>query len=313
MMKRNNKATRATVEKTRAIETAGKRKGKRKKKKEGETRRKLCSIWQPANLFYLLTLLTLITGFVYLSLEQTARMVQAQDVPSSRDPDQIRGDKRTQFSRLSVEKKREAYEKIARNARERGYNQAARHLEKWLAGEGGYEQVPAEWLTGQQRFQQAEKRNQQRFIDTLVKKAEQARPGESTSLNDYWDTLVSGNVRDDELKFASGNSTLTTGGLFSLVCDDGAKVTIKGVLRNRWRDTYDWEGPAGLSVSLPQVGMVSDSDALEVERKYGAKPFEMSSVYERDFTMVYDKKTKKYSVTYSNPREVNTKKYGPGY
>ncbi|HBZ30503.1 MAG TPA: hypothetical protein DEO56_07925 [Nitrosomonas nitrosa] len=169
------------------------------------------------------------------------------------------------------------YRAMIAKARSDGYDVAADNLERFLAGTGGTSILEVGWLRGFDDVIDAERTNQSRFESSLSDRAAELADGSSRSFNDHWDRRLTASVLD-ELYYASGTSTITSTGSFTL-SRSGNEVSITGSVNHRWWDPYDWH--AGLSAYIPGFGSISDSDALLLKEHRGAASFDMESTWEQ--------------------------------
>jgi hypothetical protein len=167
------------------------------------------------------------------------------------------------------------YRSIIKSARTLGFNVAADNLEHFLDGKGTKKIISDKWLKSYSEIRDAQEVNQKRFEASLLKKADALKDGQTITFSDYWDRGIYAKGLN-ELFYASGGSTLTSTGTFTL-SRKGNIVTITGTVDNKWHDPYDWH--AGLTAFVPGHGNVSDSDALLLQKYRGAKPFEMESTW----------------------------------
>ena len=167
------------------------------------------------------------------------------------------------------------YRSMITAARERGYPVAADNLEHFLAGSGSKRILEVDWLRGFSEVTNAEKTNQGRFESSLENLADGMAHGERKTLNDYWDAMLTASVFT-ELYYASGTSTITSTGSFSLERIEDI-VNISGTVEHKWHDPYDWH--AGLGAFIPGHGNVSDEDGLLMQSCRGARPFEMEALW----------------------------------
>lgn len=170
---------------------------------------------------------------------------------------------------------RSEYRKMIKNARALGVDVAADNLERFIEGSGGTKNESVEWLRGFSPITKAEGVNQKRFESTLTDLAYDLADGETKDLSEYWDRMLTGSVFS-ELFYASGTSTITSEGEFTLT-RDGNVVSISGSVTHNWHDPYDWH--AGLTAFIPGSGVVSDEDAIFLEQYGGANLFEMEAVW----------------------------------
>lgn len=166
-----------------------------------------------------------------------------------------------------------SYMDMIRSARSRGYHVAADNLQHFLTGSGAKRTISVAWLRGFSEITSAEEVNRSRFEESLHNLAISMPSGTSRNLNDYWDRSLTGGITT-ELYYASGTSTITSTGEFVLT-KNGDNVTISGTVSHHWWDPYDWH--ANLSALIPGHGVISDADALLLQRYRQASPFPMES------------------------------------
>ena len=162
---------------------------------------------------------------------------------------------------------------IQRARDEEGADVAADNLEYFLAGSGAKKIISVSWLRSFSEVLEAESRNESRFENSLIDKADGMKDGETKTFTDFWDAQLIGGITT-ELYYASGTSTINSTGEFSLT-RSGDIVTITGTVKHHWHDSYDWH--PGLSAWIPGFGSISDSDGLMMQSCRGAKPFEMEA------------------------------------
>ena len=165
------------------------------------------------------------------------------------------------------------YNAMIRDARSQGYPVAADNLQHFLTGNGSTRTLGVSWLRGFDAVTSAEQTNQNRFQNSLHDIAENMADGATRNFSDHWDKRLTGSVFT-ELYYASGTSTITSTGAFTLT-RNGDTVTISGSVNHRWWDPYDWH--ANLSAFIPGHGSISDADALLLQRYRQAMPFLMES------------------------------------
>ncbi len=165
------------------------------------------------------------------------------------------------------------YNEMIAGARKFGYNVAADNLQHFLDGSGADRTLSSTWLRDFGVITSAEDVNHKRFQKSLIKLADTMKDGETKGFVDYWDRGLYATGMN-ELFYASGGSTITSRGNFTLTCK-GKIVTISGFVNHHWHDPYDWH--AGLSAPIPGFGNVSDADALLLQQHRGARSFEMVS------------------------------------
>ena len=168
--------------------------------------------------------------------------------------------------------------KLIAAARAKGMNVAADNLQNFLNG-GGDRALSATWLRGFNGVLDAERRNQKRFERDLKKIARKMKNGETKRHQDYWDALISYGGRGfstEELFWASGDSTLSSHGDFSLTAS-ACEVKISGDVDHNWFDTYDWH--PGLSVWIPGFGNIPDAAIDKLRTQGSASNFKMKSTW----------------------------------
>ena len=170
------------------------------------------------------------------------------------------------------------YNEIVKKARAFGYNVAADNLQHFLTGAGTTKVISSAWLRNYGAIISAEETNQKRFEKSLDKLSDSMKDGDSKTFSDYWDCgLYAAGLT--ELYYASGGSTITSRGSFTLSRKDNT-VTVTGTVNHHWHDPYDWH--EGLTAFIPGYGNISDADALLLQQYRGAKPFEMESDWQQD-------------------------------
>ena len=90
--------------------------------------------------------------------------------------------------------------------------------------------------------------------------------------------------RTYELYFASGGSNIRSDGSFTISKTVAGVVSVSGNIIHNWSDPYDWH--AGLAAYIPGFGGVSDLDAICLEKRAGAKSFNMKSSWTRPYYYV---------------------------
>jgi uncharacterized membrane protein YgcG len=188
--------------------------------------------------------------------------------------------KKAEELKTKLDQIEQRYRKMIESARAKRYNVAADNLEKFLKGTGGVEKIDVTWLRGFAAVTDAERDNQERFENSLTKKAKEMKDGATESFNDYWDRMFTASTFT-ELYYASGTSTIRSTGSFKLT-RNGNVITIEGTVKHHWFDPYDWH--AGLTADIPGFGTVSDEDALLLQKHRGAKSFDMEADWEQTVT-----------------------------
>jgi hypothetical protein len=181
------------------------------------------------------------------------------------------------------------YNVMIKQAREAKYNVAADNLQHFLDGKGGLRKIPVKWLLSFPEIRNGEEKNEDRFESTINNRGEslgvialRLKDGETQSFTDHWDVLVKGDI-ETELYYASGSSTITSTGNFTLT-RSGDVVTVVGSVKHNWWDIYDWH--PGLTAYVPGMGEISDEDAILLIQNKGAKEFRM----EADWTRILEGK-----------------------
>lgn len=180
-----------------------------------------------------------------------------------------------QKPKSKARKARDKYVGMINDANEDGYHVAADNLQRWLDGTGGTKTLDSEWLKSFRAVRKAEDKNIGRFEAQLAKLARGLKDGGTKNFTDYWDASLTPNAYS-ELYYASGTSQLTSTGSFTLK-RKGDKIYISGTIHHEWNDPYNWHKGLNAGVSVPGNGFVKDSDAILVEREFGAKSFHMKS------------------------------------
>ncbi len=170
------------------------------------------------------------------------------------------------------------YRDIVQYGRDNDYNTAADLLEHFLDGSGSEYEVDSQWLLGFSVVSRAQRTNLLRFAAQALAKFRSLKDGESSTFSDYWDRSITGGIFT-ELYYASGTSTLTSTGTFT-VTNRGGRVYISGSIKHQWSDPYDWH--AGLGVILPGFGLVSDEEAQLLQYSGRAKEFNMKSSWNQN-------------------------------
>jgi len=166
---------------------------------------------------------------------------------------------------------------MIKSARDKGYNVAADNLQRFLDGSGGTKTIDVKWLRSFSAVTGAERVNQERFETSLTELAYKLKDGETRSFSDYWDRKLTASTLT-ELFYASGTSTITSSGTFSLI-RKGDTISILGAVEHHWWDPYDWH--AGLTAFIPGFGVISDEDALLLQRHRGSRGFMMETKWKQ--------------------------------
>ena len=163
--------------------------------------------------------------------------------------------------------------------RSKGWFQAVKHLEHFLAGSGNSVKVPVNWLRNFGVIKRAQVGNNTRFAKSLLKISRITDDNSPNYWADRWDYQIKTNpFFERELYYASGYSTLTSFGYFKVEVK-GKMVHINGKVIHKWHDQYDWHH--GLRVPVLSI---SDSQMLQLQRYRGAQEFLMYSNWEETIT-----------------------------
>ena len=172
------------------------------------------------------------------------------------------------------------YQDMIAASRARGANVAADNLAWFLAGTGGVRQLEVAWLRSFGVVRGAEETNEGRFEDSLNDIANEMKDGETRTLSDNWDSLLTA-WQTTELYYASGTSHIHSTGTFELR-RVGKFVTISGTVEHRWVDAWDWH--QGMVANVPGFGAISDNDGLLMQHHRGARPFDMEATWSRNLS-----------------------------
>ena len=182
------------------------------------------------------------------------------------------------------------YRELIKEARDKGYNQAAYNLEYFLNVNPGREDtisMPLNWLETFSDFVEAVNTNHDR-MEADIKGAAKEMRASTLYLGNYWDKLidVASNILNlSELFYASGNSTLHTQYHISFTKKD-CKITFQGEILHLWYDTYDWNVNA--TAYIPGKGHVSDNLGLLLEAEGLGKSYEMKTKWREIVNGTYE-------------------------
>jgi hypothetical protein len=175
------------------------------------------------------------------------------------------------------------FHQMISNARAEGYNTAADNLQYFLDGTGADRRIPESWLQRFSEMRMAENMNKHRFENTIKERALTMPSGTIATFADHWDASVTGSF-GSELYYASGTSTLTSTGAFTLT-KVGNRIDISGTMSNHWHDDYNWNANSG--AYIPGTGRVSDEEGGALQLCRNARPFAMYSDWNRTLTGHY--------------------------
>jgi hypothetical protein len=150
---------------------------------------------------------------------------------------------------------------------------ASDFLEHFMDGAGASRTMSLRWLRSFKVIKKAERRNQRRFEQQLVREAGRLRDGASTWLRDHWDARINAFI-GTELYYVSRMSLLRSQGSFVLT-RSGPEVRVSGTVRHHWFDPYDWD--RGRWVYIPRHGFVPIAVGRELVEADEARNFLMES------------------------------------
>lgn len=177
------------------------------------------------------------------------------------------------------------YLEMIKKARERNFNMAADCLQWWLDGTGFTKTMDFNWLRKQREVIAAENLNLDRFAEVLEKYGKTLKEeGDLAKYEDHFEHQVKGGIFG-ELHYTSGDSTLSSHCYFKITIK-GNKFLVTGIIKHSWWDDYNWH--KGADAYIPSFGSVKDSDALLVEKYYGARPFQMKSEWQQSFNKTFE-------------------------
>ena len=204
-----------------------------------------------------------------------------------------------------LKKLEKKYNSFVKKARKVGYNESANCLEHFLKGDGTTYYFSSDWLLQFPQVVEAVNTNLQRYENDFTERGQKLQPGESLYYCDLpniekdeigpygnfgWANQKTAGLRGrrgtgSDLYYASGTFTITTFCDVEIFKNYDGTIKVKGAILNIFWDKYDWHD--NLSVYIPTVGIVKDSDAIYLEEKGTAKSYnlksEWSSEYEKDF------------------------------
>ncbi|MCJ8272315.1 MAG: gliding motility-associated C-terminal domain-containing protein, partial [Psychrosphaera sp.] len=129
--------------------------------------------------------------------------------------------------------------KMADGAKGNDWHVAAGNMEHFLTVPNADKDISSAWLQSFSAVQNSININVGRFAEQLQEQANMLQRGQTTLFSDYWDSQISGSVFT-ELYYASGDSTLTSTGLFTIKKHLSGYVEIDGSITNSWFDPYDF-------------------------------------------------------------------------
>lgn len=150
---------------------------------------------------------------------------------------------------------------------------ASDFLNHFMDGYGAPRALPSRWLRSYKAIKKAERRNQRRFEEQLVRAAGELPPSGSTWLRDHWDARINAFI-GTQLFYVSRMSLLRSEGSFVLT-RDGPEVAVSGTVRHHWFDPYDWD--RGRWVYIPRHGFVPIAVGRELVEADEARNFLMES------------------------------------
>lgn len=223
------------------------------------------------------------------------------------DPNGLRGkDNSTNYySEEKVNKLTKKYNSFVKKARKVGYDESANLLEHFLQGSGETYFISSDWLLQYSQVTDAVTINLERYENQFRNIAKNMYPGEVMQLNELpfiEKEQIGPFGKSDQSGFASqqtadvrgrlrgtGNDLYYTTGTFTITtfCDViitknlKGEVSVIGEMTHIFWDKYDWHD--NLSVYIPTVGKVKDSDAKYLEKYGSAQSFKMKSQWSEDY------------------------------
>lgn len=192
----------------------------------------------------------------------------------------IRGEKEVINEKSSVKEIEEEAKKMVQASRRMGYHVAADNLEYYLNAKKlpHTKTISRSWLRSCRKVKDAEKINLQRFQSDIL----DAINAKRTRVSNYWDRLISYHgmgVSQEELFFASGDSTLTSRGNFTITYNK-ENIKVRGTVVHRWYDVYDFH--AGLGAYIPGFGYIPDAAMKKLVTKGNAGEYEMECKWKQE-------------------------------
>jgi len=200
--------------------------------------------------------------------------------------------------RLAVERELPGIESKLRSfvnyGRHLGLSTAAANLERFLDGTGGTAHYDPRWLRSQSAVGAAEESIRRYFADWIAGKRLSKSPvrqladelgslvdGGSAHRFETWQAKPAPSIwHDPDLKLAIGRSYIDGIGDMTFT-KRGNKVYFDGIVRNDWRDRYDWE--RGQTAAFPgahfPVVSIPHDLPLALQELGRARPFDMRSAW----------------------------------
>ena len=157
-------------------------------------------------------------------------------------------------------------------ARALGYRVAADNLEHYVRGLGGVKHLSRRWLRSFNRVSEAEGVNLVRFQGLII---DNAKLGVE-NFSERRDRLITYNgvsFSFEELFYASGDSTLTSRGSFTITIN-GKKIRVKGLVTHNWHDKYDWH--VGWQAEVPGFGSIPDAALKKLQTQRKAREYRLA-------------------------------------
>ena len=186
----------------------------------------------------------------------------------------------------SVKDVEKAAREMVKAARGLGFHVAADNLEYFINRKDlpRIKFIDRNWLRSFAKVKEAERVNQIRFENDIFACIEQKK----SYYNYKYDRLITYHNRcfsTEELFFASGDSTLTTKGSFSITINS-ENIRVKGVLDHRWHDPYDFHN--GLGALIPGFGYIPDAAMNKLVTQGNAAEYLMECKWKQELDVSFD-------------------------
>jgi hypothetical protein len=169
-------------------------------------------------------------------------------------------------------------------ARAVGYRVAADNLEHYVKGLGGVRHLSRRWLRSFDRVNEAEGVNLRRFQRLIIQNVKLG----AKSFSEKRDRLISyfgAGFSFEELFYASGDSTLSSNGYFSIT-KSGNNVKVKGLVIHNWYDIYDWH--VGFQAFIPGFGSIPDAALRKLQTEGKAREYRLACQWKHILDTSFD-------------------------